>query len=80
MHSVATMSSFCIRDPALVERIGLRALSDLKATVDVSLECVSLRLSQPEYFMLHRSQCGSCLLWGHGAKGADSGAKGVCSA
>ena len=29
MHAVASMSSFCLRDPILVERIGLRALAYL---------------------------------------------------
>ena len=37
MHSVATMSSLCIKNPELVERIGYRVLGYLKATVGVCL-------------------------------------------
>ena len=37
MHSVASMSSLCLRDPVLVERIGLRALSYLYTTASLSL-------------------------------------------
>ena len=32
MHTVSTMSSWCLRNPSLVERIGLRALGYLKET------------------------------------------------
>ena len=39
MHSVSTMSSLCVKNPELVERIGLRALGYLKATAGVSLWC-----------------------------------------
>ncbi|CAE7297817.1 unnamed protein product, partial [Symbiodinium sp. KB8] len=37
MHSVASMSCMCIKNPELVERIGLRVLGYLKATADVCL-------------------------------------------
>ena len=37
MHSVATMSSLCIKNPELVERIGYRVLGYLKATASVCL-------------------------------------------
>ena len=37
MHTVATMSSCCLRDPVLVERIGTRALGYLKETLDLAL-------------------------------------------
>ena len=37
MHSVSTMSSLCVKNPELVERIGLRVLGYLKATAGVSL-------------------------------------------
>ena len=37
MHTVASMSSWCLRDPVLVERIGLRALGYLKHTLDYAL-------------------------------------------
>ena len=37
MHAVASMSSLCLRDPILVERIGLRALSYLYSTLKVGL-------------------------------------------
>ncbi|CAE7381230.1 GIP [Symbiodinium natans] len=34
IHTVATMSSLCVRDPETVERIGMRTLGYLKATAD----------------------------------------------
>ena len=37
MHSVATMSCLCIKNPELVERIGYRVLGYLKATAEVCL-------------------------------------------
>ncbi|CAE7296203.1 GIP, partial [Symbiodinium sp. KB8] len=37
MHSVASMSSLCLRDPILVERIGSRVLSYLHTTAHLSL-------------------------------------------
>ena len=37
MHAVASMSSLCLRDPILVERIGLRALSYLYSTAHLGL-------------------------------------------
>ena len=37
MHSVATMSSLCVKNPELVERIGLRVLGYLKNTAAVCL-------------------------------------------
>ncbi|CAE7278448.1 GIP, partial [Symbiodinium microadriaticum] len=37
MHSVATMSCLCIKNPELVERIGQRVLGYLKATAKVCL-------------------------------------------
>ena len=37
MHAVASMSSFCLRDPILVERIGLRALAYLYSTAHFGL-------------------------------------------
>ena len=37
MHTVATMSSYCLKDPILVERIGTRALGYLKESLDISL-------------------------------------------
>ena len=37
MHSVASMSSLCLRDPILVERIGNRVLSYLHTTAHLSL-------------------------------------------
>ncbi|CAE7496785.1 GIP, partial [Symbiodinium necroappetens] len=37
LHTVATMSSWCLKCPALVEKIGLRALGYLKETIDVEL-------------------------------------------
>ena len=37
MHAVASISSLCLRDPILVERIGLRALAYLYSTLQVDL-------------------------------------------
>eukprot|EP00439_Symbiodinium_sp_Y106_P083529 s1339_g23.t1 len=37
MHAVASMSSLCLRDPILVERIGLRTLAYLYSTAHVGL-------------------------------------------
>ncbi|CAE7859387.1 GIP [Symbiodinium necroappetens] len=37
MHSVASMSSLCLRDPILVERIGSRVLAYLHTTAHLSL-------------------------------------------
>ena len=37
LHTVATMSSWCLKCPSLVEKIGLRALGYLKETIDVEL-------------------------------------------
>ena len=37
MHTIATMSSWCLRNPSLVERIGMRALGYLKETLDFAL-------------------------------------------
>ena len=37
MHAVASMSSLCLRDPILVERIGLRALAYLYSTLHLGL-------------------------------------------
>ncbi|CAE7432980.1 GIP [Symbiodinium microadriaticum] len=37
LHTVATMSSWCLKCPALVEKIGLRALGYLKETIDIEL-------------------------------------------
>ncbi|CAE7621651.1 unnamed protein product [Symbiodinium sp. CCMP2592] len=37
MHSVCTMSSLCVKNPELVERIGYRVLGYLKATAGVCL-------------------------------------------
>ena len=37
MRTVATMSSYCLKDPILVERIGTRALGYLKESLDISL-------------------------------------------
>ena len=37
MHAAASMSSLCLRDPILVERIGLRALAYLYSTLKVGL-------------------------------------------
>ena len=37
MHTIATMSSWCLRNPSLVERIGMRALGYLKKTCDLAL-------------------------------------------
>ena len=37
MHTVSTMSSWCLRNPSLVERIGLRALGYLKETAGLAL-------------------------------------------
>ena len=37
MHAVASMSSLCLRDPILVERIGLRALAYLYTTAHFGL-------------------------------------------
>ena len=38
MHAVSTMSSLCLRNPALAERIGLRTLAYLKETFDYVLK------------------------------------------
>ena len=37
LHAVATMSSWCLRFPTLVEKIGLRALGYLKETIHLEL-------------------------------------------
>ena len=37
MHTVSTMSSWCLRNPSLVERIGLRALGYLKESIGLAL-------------------------------------------
>ena len=37
MHSVATMSSMCVKNPELVERIGRRVLGYLKNTAAMCL-------------------------------------------
>ena len=37
MHTVATMSSMCLRDPVFVAKVGLRALGYLRETLDVEL-------------------------------------------
>ncbi|CAE7357932.1 GIP, partial [Symbiodinium sp. KB8] len=37
MHTVATMSSLCLKCPSLVEKIGLRALGYLKHTINLDL-------------------------------------------
>ncbi|CAE7314814.1 GIP, partial [Symbiodinium sp. CCMP2592] len=38
MHTISTMSSWCLKNPILVERIGIRALGYLKATIGLCLE------------------------------------------
>ncbi|CAE7212252.1 unnamed protein product [Symbiodinium microadriaticum] len=47
LHTVATMSSWCLKCPALVEKIGLRALGYLKETIDVELYYRPRYLEQP---------------------------------
>ena len=37
MHTVATMSSMCLRDPVFVAKVGLRALGYLRETIDIEL-------------------------------------------
>ena len=37
MHTVATVSSMCLRDPIFVAKVGLRALGYLRETLDVEL-------------------------------------------
>ncbi|CAE7397602.1 GIP [Symbiodinium sp. CCMP2592] len=37
MHAIATMSSWCLRNPSLVERIGVRVLGYLKQTRNLGL-------------------------------------------
>ena len=44
MHTIATMSSWCLRNPSLVERIGMRALGYLKETLDFALVYEPTRL------------------------------------
>ena len=48
MHAVASMSSWCLRDPLLVERIGLRALGYLKQTLDHALIYAPKRIDHYE--------------------------------
>eukprot|EP00439_Symbiodinium_sp_Y106_P067652 s1025_g11.t1 len=48
-HSVSTMSSLCVKNPELVERIGLRVLGYLKATAGV---CLWYRPTNVEYEVL----------------------------
>ena len=49
MHSVATMSSLCVKNPELVERIGNRVLGYLKATAGV---CLWYRPTNQEFEVL----------------------------